>query len=134
MTFFWDRNLGKAIPNAIRLLGPPFGNEVHGEHFPSTDKLPEHGDDSWLSLLGEQDWFLLTQDYKLHRRISEAAAIRQHNIGCFYLWGANANRWDIARCFMMAAPAIIEVAESTPRPFIYRVDHQGKLNPVPLAP
>ena len=134
MIFFWDRNIPKSIPEAFRTLTPPFESEVHGERFPQFDRIPERGDDNWISILGDYDWFLLTKDYQLHRKSNEAAALRRHNIGCFYIWGLSAKPWDIARCFMMAAPSIIEVAESTARPFIYRVDHLGKLSPVPLAP
>ena len=132
MTFFWDRNLGLSIPKAIKMLHPPFDNEVHHDYFPESDRIGENGDDSWLPLLGDRGWFLLTQDYRLHHRTSEAASLRRHRIGCFYLWGANAKRWDIARCFMTAAPAIIEAAQLTTRPFIFRVDRSGNLNSVPL--
>ncbi len=132
MIFFWDRNIPKAIPEALRVLRAPFENEIHAEHFPQFEQLPENGDDSWLSVLGDNDWFLLTRDHQLHRKPLEAAAIGQHGIGCFYIWGRNAKAWDIARCLIKAFPAIIEAANSTPRPFIYRVDRYGNLESVPL--
>ena len=33
MIFFWDRNIPKAIPEALRVLRAPFENEIHAEHF-----------------------------------------------------------------------------------------------------
>ena len=132
MIFFWDRNLGKSIPNVIRQLEPPFGVEVHSEHFPETENHPEGGDDTWMSLLNQEDWFLLTKDHRIHHRKNELEAIKRYGIGCFYLWGRNSPKWDIVQCFMAAAPAIIRAAETTPRPFIYRVDRSGSLSPVPL--
>lgn len=132
MIFFWDRNIPKAIPEAFRLLKAPFESEIHAEHFPQFERIPENGDDSWLSLLGDKDWFLLTKDYQLHREPNELAALLHYGIGCFYIWGRRAKTWDIARCFMTAAPAIVDTAESTPKPFIYRVHKTGRLEAVPL--
>lgn len=96
------------------------------------DKAPEGGDDAWLSQVGNQGWFVLTQDHRYHLRPSESFAIRQHQVGCFYLWGQSAARWETARSFMLAAPAIVEVADSTVRPFIFRVDRSGRFVSVPL--
>ena len=132
MIFFWDRNIPKSIPEAVRSLHPPFENELHSEHFPQFEQSPENGDDTWLSVLGDNGWFLLTRDHQIHRKPNEAAAIRQHKIGCFYIWGRNAKTWDIARCLIRALPAILKAAETTERPFIYRVDQFGRLERVPL--
>ena len=53
-------------------------------------------------------------------------------LGCFYLWGAQAPKWEIARCFARAYDRIIEAANNTPRPYIYWVSRTGKLNPQPI--
>ena len=132
MIFFWDRNIPKSIPEAIRTLNPPFENKIHREHFPHFDHVPESGDENWLSLLGEHEWFLLTKDHRLHHRVNEVQAIKQYRVGCFYLWGRNAKKWDIAQCFMAAVPAIVKAAEATPRPFVFRVSRLGQLSSVPI--
>jgi len=132
MIFFWDRNVPKSIPEAMRNLNPPFGNEIHREHFPQYDRVAESGDENWLYLLGQNDWFLLTRNHRIHRNPNELAALRRLGIGCFYIWGRKAQMWDIAQCFVAAAPAIISAADSTLRPFIYRVDRLGRLASVPL--
>ena len=122
MIFLWDRNIPKVIPEALRTLRAPFDSEIHADRFPEFDRLRENG-----------DWHLLTRDHQLHRKPEEAAAIRRHRIGCFYVWGRNAKTWDIAQCLIAALPAIIEKARSTPRPFIFRVDRNGRLTPVLLT-
>ncbi len=134
MIFLWDRNIPKAVPEALRMLRAPFDSEIHADRFPEFDQLRENGDESWISLLGDDDWFLLTRDHQLHRKPAEAAAIRRQRIGCFYVWGRNAKTWDMAQCLIAALPTIIEKAQSTPRPFIFRVDRNGRLTPVHLNP
>ena len=54
----------------------------------------------------------------------------------FYLWGAEASRWEKMRLFakaydrIIAAVAAADIAGS--RPFIYRVDRRGTLKRVAL--
>jgi hypothetical protein len=84
-------------------------------------------DDIWLPQVGGWDWIVIGQDYKWHLLPNEAAALRNYNIGCFYLAGANAPVWDTMRLFAKAYDRIIEAAESTPRPFVYWVNKSGRL-------
>ena len=51
-------------------------------------------------------------------------------MGCFYLWSAEALRWEKMRCFLRAYEDILEAAATTPRPFIYRVTEKGRLIPL----
>lgn len=132
MTFFWDKNLAKTIPQAIRMLKPPFGTEIYLEHFPLSDQYREGGDDVWLPFVGSNGWFVITQDYNLHVHLNELRAIQQYNIGVFYLWGATAPKWDVMRLFVRSSDRIIQRALTTPRPFIYRVYKSGSLYPVAI--
>ena len=52
-------------------------------------------------------------------------------MGCFYLWGAQARRWEKMRCFLNAYEHILDAIDATPRPFIFRIDPNGRLHPVP---
>jgi hypothetical protein len=130
---FWDKNTPKTIPQALRTLKVPLAGIHHYlERFPLSDNLPEGGDDRWLSEVGKWGWVVISQDYHLHERENERYALKQHNIGCFYLWGAEAPKWEIMRCFARAYDKIIEAADNTPRPYIYRVSRMGKLIPQPI--
>jgi hypothetical protein len=123
---FFDRNLGRSIPQAFRMLGIPDTIEAHHEHFPHDVQ-----DDVWLAEVGARGWIVVTQDYKFHRRPHELAAIKQHGVGVFYVWGAGATMWEVARVFVAAYDRICEAA-STPRPFVYRVHKDGRLTRIDL--
>lgn len=113
-------------------MKPPVGMEIYRDHFPLTDKFPEGGDDNWLSQIGSWGWVVLTQDYKMHKRVNELFAIKQYGIGLFYLWGCEYPTWDIMRCFVSGFNRIVEAAEYTPKPFIYRVTKTGQLESISL--
>ena len=54
-------------------------------------------------------------------------------MGCFYLWGASAPRWQKMRCFLNAYERVLEAIETTQRPFVYRIDPNGRLNPMTVG-
>ena len=133
MIFFWDKNLPRSIPEALRLMKPPFGIEIYLERYPRSDNYKEGGDDRWLPEVGAQRWFVITQDYQLHVKDNERRAIQDYGIGVFYLWGAEAPKWDIMRLFASSYGGIASRAQTIPRPFIYRVSKTGRISNVPLS-
>ncbi|MCY4652086.1 MAG: hypothetical protein OXC95_02860 [Dehalococcoidia bacterium] len=132
-TLFWDRNLDTAIPTALQTLSPPgLMTRYYFEIYPNTDNMPEDGDAAWLEDVGDLGWFVISQDRRLHRRERERAALMRHNVGCFYLWGANASKWDTFRCFSLAYDRIVEAMNHATRPFIYRIYKDGTLRQIEL--
>lgn len=127
-TLFWDKNIGTTIPLALRMLSPPGVNiSFYQEEYPSAANAPEQGDDFWLADVGEKGWFVITQDQRLHINAPELEAIKRHDVGCFYLKGASDSRWYIFRRFVCSFDRIIQAAEDTPRPFVYRIQRTGSL-------
>lgn len=129
MILFFDRSVGVRIPRAIRFLKPPPPIKIkfHDECF-SKNEL----DDCWLPTIGAQDWFVIGFDYSFHGNASELAAIKQYSIGCFYLWGANAPRWESFRVLARAFDRIVEKAANTPKPFLYRIEKSSRITRLTL--
>lgn len=132
MTFFWDKNIAKTIPLALLTLNLPVGTEYYLKHWPSSDQYPEGGDDRWLSQVGSWGWVVISRDYQFHEKENERYALKQYNIGCFYLWGAEAVKWETMRCFARAYDRIIAAAQKTPGPYIYWVSRMGRLTSQPI--
>ena len=79
----------------------------------------------WLPEAGQHGWVVLTHDWKLHINDAERRAIMDFDVGVFYLWGAEAPKWETLRLFTQCYDRIVHRAETTPRPFIYRVGRTG---------
>ncbi|MCH8061015.1 MAG: hypothetical protein IH861_00765 [Chloroflexi bacterium] len=130
---FWDKNTPRTVPQALQQLNPRETEiRYYLELYPMSDSRPEGGDDWWLKQVGEWGWTVISQDWNFHRRENELVALKQYEIGCFYLWGAEAPKWEIMRCFARGYDRIIEAAITTPRPFIYWVSKTGLLKEQPL--
>lgn len=69
MTFFFDRNIGRHIPQALLHLRPPVRVEFHDRHF-----APNTMDDVWLTDVGIRGWTVIAQDYKFHTRPSDRSS------------------------------------------------------------
>ncbi len=134
MTLFWDKNAPKTIPEILLRLNLPIGIEYYLQHFPQSDFQAENGDDNWFPQIAAWGWTtIISQDYHFHTRENEKFALRQYKLGCFYLWGAEAQKWEILRCFALAYDKIVIAAETTPRPFIFEVTRLGKLKQVIIS-
>lgn len=130
MTFYFDRCFGKRFPQALRTADPPFAVEFHhdpGNKFKFTQTTP---DDEWLAKVGAEGWIVFSHDRKFHKRLPERTAIKQHKVGCFYLWGANDGIWFKTHCFMRGYDNIARCVATTPKPFIYSVARDGQVKQV----
>ena len=125
MILFFDRNIGTGIPKALRLLDLPVQIEAHQDHFAQNEP-----DDVWLPTVASWGWIVVAQDYKFHVLEAELEALKQHNIGCFYLWGAESPKWQTMRAFLRGLENVLRVAEKSPRPFAYRIEKHGAVNEV----
>ena len=125
MILFFDRDVGIRFPKALLELRFPTPVEYHQKYFEIDAK-----DDAWMPSVGNRGWILVGHDSKHHLEPVELSALKQYRMGCFYLWGSKAKRWEKMLCFLRAYQAILKADESTPRPYIYRVSQTGRLNSV----
>ena len=121
-TLFFDRSVGKRIPEVLRRLQVPIGIEFHQQHFPADEM-----DDVWLPVVGQRGWTVIGQDWSYHKNLAEISAIRQYDIGVFYLWASQARTWEQFFCLVKAYDRILQVMMQAPRPFIYRIGKSGRL-------
>jgi len=143
LTLYFDRNVGRRVPEALSFLGVK--NVVH-HHTPRSvlGLKPVSGhkglfaddekDDSWLKFVGEKGWIVLTQDSKFHKKgfENELSAIKQYSVGCFYIWGAEAEKWQKMIALCKAYENIIEAATTTPKPFIFSCAKGGHLTQIAI--
>ena len=114
--------MGRAVPRALQALEIPGGIEFHDHHF-----APDAPDDEWLPSVGSRGWTVIGHDSSYHDTPSELQAIKQYRVGCFYLWGAEAPRWDKVITFARAFYRIQHLDATTERPFVYRVTQMGHI-------
>jgi hypothetical protein len=129
MILFFDRSVGKVVPEVLqwKSLKFPYQVRYHQQHFTSDEQ-----DDIWLGQVGQWGWTVIGHDSSYHKKPSELSAIKQYKVGCFYLWGSEAKRWEKLRCFARAYDRIIQAEANTPKPFIYRVTKLGALHPIQI--
>lgn len=129
LVLYFDRNVGKRFPYAIKHLDPPAEIRWHQrEKF--ANKMP---DDEWLSKVGARNWVVLSQDRRFHVNDVELEAIKQHNIKCFYLPGADKPTWALGKVFTRIFDKIVAVCDSESAPFVYEISWSGKFTRIELS-
>lgn len=111
-------------------MSPPFGVEFH--HSANNRYAEDTPDDEWLAEVGAKNWIVFSHDRKFHEELAAISAIKQHSIGCFYLWGAEITAWEKLRFFVRVADRIAVTAKATSKPFIFHVAQRGKITRVDI--
>ena len=122
VTFYFDRQIGKRIPEALLKVRPPMAIRYHeGEHYQST--MP---DDQILKICGKNNWVAVSQDKKWHIIEAEKAAVIEYNAKCFYLPCASDPRWQTLGHIVKRHQKMIGLSESVKAPFIFDISKTGK--------
>lgn len=118
MKFFIDNNLSVQLANGMRAFGE---DVVH-----LTDMFPAETEDvTWLQEIGAKEIYLVTRDEGVRRHPNELLAIKQHRVGAFFLGGKSRNRCELIQQLVRSWPRMKALADSTRRPFIFRVPPSG---------
>jgi len=126
LTLYFDRCIGKKVPEALLKLTCPFQVKWHnGEGFEAALE-----DDKWLHEVGAKKWIVISHDAKWHREPPAIEAIRQHKIKCFYLHGANSQMFFKIGSLAHNWRKVTHLINSERGPFIYRISAKNRLSRV----
>ena len=90
MKFIFDENLSPALPEGLQKFGKDA--EHITKHCP-----PGTTDEDLLKKIGDNGWFLVTLDMGIRRKPTEKRALKEHQIGAFFLQGKNKSGWERAK-------------------------------------
>ena len=107
VTFFFDRSIGKAVPQALRAVRVHAVS--HDDHYPAQRRVP---DESWIEDQTELGHVLVTKDKGIRHRASEVAAIRSADARLLVLTDRRANRLRMLRAIMIAWPKIESIVDT----------------------
>ena len=117
LTFFTDRNLGKAFPAALRAAGILV--ELHDDHFRQDTQ-----DEVWLKKVSGRRWVVITRDRRIRYQPNELAAVVASKARMLVLVGS-APLLDHAANFTRTLPRIEAFFQSRPGPMIAKLYRPG---------
>lgn len=118
MRFFVDNNLSEHLARGMAEFGE---DVVHLKRFFADDT----DDAVWLARIGAEGWCLITRDDRVRFRPAELTALKEHQVGAFFLGGKNRNRCELIQQLVKNWPQMKELAGRTRRPFAFRVPPTG---------
>jgi hypothetical protein len=111
--YFTDRDLGKAVPNALAAAG--YSVERHDDHFG-----PLTPDPVWIREIGRRGWIPFSHNKDIRYRTQERDMVMRAGVPLFVLIG-NAPHRELALNLVQTMPPIIEFLGSHDVPFIAKV-------------
>ncbi len=120
MIYFFDRNFGRKVPQALKEHGHDV--VVHDDYFGQAT-IDEH----WLAEVGRRGWTVLTKDDRIRFNDVEFAVLLRYKVGCFTMMRRN-DPWEQLRdSLLLAWPRIEEISASETRPFMYAIYQDGSI-------
>jgi hypothetical protein len=124
---FFDRSVPKGVADALKQVR---------EDVCWLEDVFEEGwikDREWIPEIGARGWLVISKDKKIRTRQEERRAVRENNLGCFILnYKQPLNRWEILKLVASSLDEMEEKFASTPRPFMYLIDRNGRFKPFDL--
>lgn len=126
VTFFFDRSIGKAVPEALRAVR--VAAVSHDAQYRAQQIVP---DETWIEQQTELGHVLVTKDKGIRHRDSEKAAIRSAGARLLVLTDKRATRLRMLRAIMIAWPKMMNIIGTEPTgPWIVTVGAGGALKKV----
>lgn len=126
VAFLFDANLSPRLAEALRSLGE--------QAYHVNDRLgPGAPDELWIEYAGTRGWCIISADLAITRRDHERAALRQHQVGAFFLFPGWKRRPDFCltvQTIIRHWPAIKRCARERARLFIVGIRERGGLRPL----
>lgn len=122
---FFDRDLGKAIPNAVRDAG--YRIQTHDDNFPADTR-----DEDWLPEVARRGWIALSHNKRIRRTTFQRDVAMRSNLALFMLIGDN--HADLRTNLLQTLPAIIRFRERYEPPFIAHVTRPSPRFPIGSRP
>jgi len=120
--FFFDRNLGKRVPEALERDG--WLVELHDDHFEQTTP-----DVELLGKVASRGWILVTQDKRIRFRAAERRALTAHGLQVFTIAStANLGAAETIEALRRAHGRMIAILEAHENePFVFAVHKDGSV-------
>lgn len=126
-TFFVDRCLGKSVGVALQQSGLQV--EFHADHFAD-----DADDETWISVVGQRGWVVLTKDKAIRTRLVELQAVTAASVRMFTLSSGNMTGREMGRVFVDNLLKMGRFMKKHPPPFIARVSPSGVAMVYPAKP
>ena len=84
-------------------------------------------DETWLPLVGEKGWILLTTDKRIRYRANEKEAVRKYRVRMFYFSKNDLSGSQMASALERALPEIRRICEKNTPPFFAAITRTGEV-------
>lgn len=128
MNLFFDEDVGKGIPEALRSVG------VRDVEYIGRDlRLPKGTpDEVWLPFVGQRGWLVFSFNTGILYAEAQRQLLIEHRVGAVFLTTGRARAVDVLRLLLNEWDWLETIDIDTPRPFAYLLTLNGRKTLVDL--
>lgn len=127
MTFLFDANFPVQLGRALKELSRAPHEFRHVDLEPTLGRGAK--DEAVIEAAGSEGWFLVSLDKGIVKNPAKRALLFEKGVGAFSFTGSAIGTWSyyqIVSFVMSIAEEMFELAERTPRPFIFGITDKSK--------
>ncbi len=130
MKIFFDENIGRGVPEALRLVG--FGDVNYVVNmFAEQQAAQGVSDEAWIPRIGS-DWLVISKDQQLLKRPAQQELLARHGVGLICITSRNPRSRDLLEFMLRRMKRLEAIDREVNRPFAFRVALRGRFNRIEL--
>ena len=130
MRLFFDENMGRGVPEALRLVG--FQDLNYAVNMFAREHAAQGvADEVWIPRIGA-DWLVVSKDQQLLKRPDQMRLLVEHRVGLICITSSTARSSDLLELLLRRMPRLEKIDRDVQRPFAFRVSLRGPFIPINL--
>ena len=131
MRLFFDENIGRGVPEALRLVGIADIDYVTHMFRGELENAQGVTDEEWIPRIADH-WLVISKDQGLLRKPAQARLLAAHRVGLICITAPRVKSVDLLAFMLRRMAQLEEIDETVARPFAFRVSMRGPFRQVPL--
>ena len=131
MRLFFDENIGRGVPEALRLVGiadVDYVTHMFRDEFENGQGVT---DEEWIPRIGNH-WLVISKDQGLLRKPTQARLLAAHRVGLICITTPRVKSVGLLAFMLRRMAQLEEIDATVARPFAFRVSMRGPFRQVPL--
>lgn len=131
MRWFFDENIGRGVPEALRLVGIADIDYVTHMFRGEFENGQGVTDEEWIPRIADH-WLVISKDQGLLRKPAQARLLAAHRVGLICITAPRVKSVDLLAFMLRRMAQLEEIDATVARPFAFRVSMRGPFRQVPL--
>ena len=126
MKLFFDENVGRGVPEALRLVGLRDVQYVVSMFRAQIERGTPVPDEQWIPIVGARGWLLFSEDLGILEAEEQRKLLIRSGVGAVFLHPGRVKRRDVLELLLRKWTWLETIDANEPRPFAFILNPSGR--------